>query len=102
MCTNRALNLVWVPSFDQLPGYPGLILIFFFKNQNDVVLVKQNKSQRVATRFLTESYPVSRVAGSPRVSTSSIFLKPGLVPTSGQPGPRSTCWAGPDFKTMLH
>ena len=33
MCTNRALNLVWVSSFDQSPGYPGLILIFFLKSK---------------------------------------------------------------------
>jgi hypothetical protein len=40
-----------------LTGLPGSI--FFFLNQNDVVLVKRNKSQRVATRFLTKSCRVT-------------------------------------------
>jgi hypothetical protein len=50
-----------VPGFDQVIGSPESILIFL-KNQNDVVLVKKkNKSQRVATEFLTRSCRVSWV-----------------------------------------
>jgi len=40
--------------------WPGCLDQFFLKNQNDIVLVKEkNKSQRVATGFLTGSYWVT-------------------------------------------
>jgi hypothetical protein len=49
-----------VPGFDQVIGSPESILIFL-KNQNDVVLVKKKKIQRVAIEFLTKSFRVSWV-----------------------------------------
>jgi hypothetical protein len=71
---------VRVSSFDQV-----VQVNFFFLNQNDVVLVKKNKSQRVATEFLTGSF---RVAESTRqvnrVFPFSIFfsIRPGSSPWS--------------------
>jgi hypothetical protein len=57
-----------VSGFDRVTGSPESILIIFL-NQNDIVLVKKkkNKSQWVATGFLTES------CGSPRVLTFPLF-----------------------------
>ena len=77
---------------------------FFFKNQNSIVLVKtKNKSQRVATEFLTGFCrgQLGQPAGSPRVLTSSIFFKPGPILVPDRPDPRSTYQAKLDFKTML-
>jgi hypothetical protein len=56
-------------------------LIFFKKNQNDVVLVKKNKNQRVATGFLIGS---CQVVKSLRVFPSTIFssTRPGSSPGS--------------------
>jgi len=59
------------PGFRVLAGSPGLTgsagsILFFKKNQNDIVLVKKNKSQRVCHRVLTGSCRVSRVTGSTR------------------------------------
>jgi hypothetical protein len=42
-----------------------------------------------------------QVAESPRVLTSSIFLKPNPALALGQPGTRSTCRVRLDFKTMI-
>jgi hypothetical protein len=66
---------------------------FFFKNQNDVVLVKKNKSQRVATGYC-------RVTGSTEFFLTLFFLQPSPVPASGRPGHGSTRRAGPGFKTI--
>jgi hypothetical protein len=76
------------------------------KNQNDIVLVKKNKSQRVCHRVLTGSCRVSRVdpAGQPGHTGfffPSFFRQPGPVPAPGRPGPGSTRRAGPGFKTMV-
>ena len=48
---------IWILSFDWVTGLAGLI---FFINQNDIVLVKRNKNQRVTTEFLTESCRINR------------------------------------------
>jgi hypothetical protein len=48
---------IWILSFDWVTGLAGLI---FFINQNDIILVKRNKNQRVTTRFLTESCRINR------------------------------------------
>jgi len=67
-----------------LIGSPGLLLFF---NQNDVVLIKKNKSQQVSTGFLT---------GSRRVFPFSIFSSTRLGSSSGL-----TRRARPDFKTII-
>jgi hypothetical protein len=56
---------------------------YFLKNQNDVILVKKNKSQRVATGFLTG---FCRVTGSHWVMTFPIFsaTRPGSSPRSAR------------------
>jgi hypothetical protein len=64
-----------VPGFDRV----GRVNFYFKKFQKDVVLVKKkNKSQRVATGFLTGS------AGSYRVMAYAIFssTRPGSSPGS--------------------
>jgi hypothetical protein len=38
---------------------------------------------------------------SPGQFPSGFLPQPGPVPGSGQPGPKSTRWAGPGFKTLL-
>jgi hypothetical protein len=64
------------PGLRVWPGRPGQF--FKKKNQNDVVLVKKNKSQRVCHRVLTGS------AGSHRVFPSPVFssTRPGSSPGS--------------------
>jgi hypothetical protein len=47
-----------VLNFDWVTRSIGLI---FFINQNDIILVKGNKSQRVATEFLAGSCRVNQV-----------------------------------------
>jgi len=87
----------WVSGFDRVTESPGSILIFL--NQNHVVLVKKNKSQWVATKFLIWS---CRVAGSIRRVISGFdflyFFKPDPVPVPDRPGPESTHRAGPVSK----
>jgi hypothetical protein len=53
-------SIVFRPGPVQGSGFDRVARVkFFFLNQNDVVLVKRNKSQRVATRFLTKSCRVT-------------------------------------------
>jgi len=73
-----------------LTGLPGLI----FLNQNDIVLVKKNKNQRVATGFLTGS------PGHTEFFFPLFFLQPGSISVPDRPGYRSTRRTGPSFKTM--
>jgi len=61
-------------------GRPGQ-LFFFKKNQNDIVLVK-NKTQRVATEFLTG---LARSPGHTGFFLPIFFLQPGPVPAPGRP-----------------
>jgi len=100
-------GLVQGPGFRFWPGHwvltgsAGSISILK-KIQNGVVLVKKNKSQRVATGFLTGFFRVSP-PGQPGHTGSWLMLffhQPGPVPAPGRPGPRSTRLAGPGFKTL--
>jgi len=85
------------PGFRVLAGSPGLTgSILFKKNQNDVVLVKKNKSQRVCHRVLTGS--PGRPAGS--AGSHRVFPSPVFSSTRPVSGPRSARRAGPGFKTM--
>jgi hypothetical protein len=61
-------------------GRPGQ-LFFLKKNQNDIVLVK-NKTQRVATEFLTG---LARSPGHTGFFLPIFFLQPGPVPAPGRP-----------------
>ena len=74
------------------PGHPGQ----FFFNQNDVILVKKtkNKSQRVATGFLTGSCRVCRVTLD--------FFFPCFSLTRPGSSPESPARLGQGFKTMVH
>jgi hypothetical protein len=81
-----------------LTGSPGCLGQFFFKSKRRRFSKKKNKSQRVATGFLTGSCQVNRV--TPGFSFPYFFLQPGPIPAPGRPGPGSTHLAGPDFKTM--
>jgi hypothetical protein len=90
-----------------MPGFWVLTgLVLFFLNQNDVILVKNKKKTKV-NGFATESYRVSRVAGSTRqisrVTSGFLFpcfffnpawFQPRVGRVPGRP-------AGPGFKTML-
>ena len=69
--------------------WPGQF--FFLKNQNNVVLVKKQKSTGLQPGL----------ASSHRVFSFPFFLQPGPVHVPGRPGPWSTRRAGPGFKTML-
>jgi hypothetical protein len=94
------VNPVQGPSSGLWPGYQVVrVNSDFFKNKNDIILVKKKKkSQRVATGFLTGSVGS---AESPQVLTSSIFFKLDPVPAPGQPGLKSTHQVRPDFKIMV-
>jgi len=87
------------------PGHRvGWINPYFLKNSKQRHFSKKkNKSQRVATEFLTG---FCRVNPSGRLGHTGswlflFFLQPGPVPASGRPGPGLTCRAGPGFKTMI-
>jgi hypothetical protein len=70
-----------------MPGFWVLTgLVLFFLNQNDVILVKKTKKKTKVNGFATESYRVSRVAGSHRVFSSPIFssTRPGSSPGSAR------------------
>jgi len=67
----------------------------FFLNQNDFVLVKKKKSQRIATRFLT-GFCRARSPGHTGFFLSLFFLQPGPVPAPDRPGQP----AGLGFKTI--
>jgi hypothetical protein len=85
-----------VPGFDRVTGSAGSVL-FFKKNQNDVVLEKKKSMglQPSLDRVLP-GQPGRQVnpPGQPGFSFPRFFFNPG------QPGPGSTRWAGPGFKTM--
>ena len=57
-------------------------LIFFLKNQNDIVLVKKNKNQRVATGFLIG------LPGHSQFFFSLFFLNPARFQTRVDPSSR--------------
>jgi hypothetical protein len=69
-----------------LPGSPGSTL-FFFINQNKIVLIKKKKSTSYIQIFyrVFSSQP-ARSARSHRVVTSPIFFKPDPIPTPGRVG----------------
>jgi hypothetical protein len=76
-------TIVFRPGPVQGPGHRvARVNSFFFLNQNDVVLVKkQNKSQRVATGFLTRSTGSS---GQPTgFFLPLFFLQLSLIPAPG-------------------
>jgi hypothetical protein len=83
------LLLLLFLGFDRATRSPGSILSFL--NQNDVILVKKHKSQRVATGFLT---------GSCRINPPGFFFLYFFF-NSARFQPWSTCQAGPSFKTIL-
>jgi hypothetical protein len=66
-----------------LTGLAGLN--FFFKKSNDVVLIK-NKSQRVATRFLTGSCWVARLTRLYKVFSYFFFFSIRLDSSPGSAG----------------
>ena len=69
---NQVLTKVLKPGLVQGPGFDLVVRVnsdFFYKNQNNVVLIKKNKSQWVATG----SCQVNRVVGSPWILTFLIF-----------------------------
>ena len=76
------------------PDWPGSS---FFSNQNDIVLVKKKKNQRVCNRVLIGFYRVnsSSQPGCTGFFLPLFFLQPGPVAAPGQPSSRSS------FKTML-
>jgi len=75
-------TIVFRPGPVQGPGHRVARVNSFFLNQNDVVLVKkQNKSQRVATGFLTRSTGLS---GQPTgFFLPLFFLQLSLIPAPG-------------------
>ena len=77
--------------------WPGHLIsagsIILKKNQNDIVSVKENKNQRIATEFWTGS------TGSPgriKFFFSLFFLQPGSIPASDRPDPEPSRQAEPD------
>ena len=89
----------------------GRVNSFFKKkNQNDVVLVKKNKTKK--KQKSTGLQPgLAGLTGSPgqlagsarshRVFSSLVFSSTSPVPTPGRPGLETTRRAGPGFKTMF-
>jgi hypothetical protein len=73
-----------VLSFDRVTESLGLII---FLNENDVILVKKHKNQRVATEFLIElPSQLAGLAGSHRVFSFSVFssTRPDFSPGSAE------------------
>jgi hypothetical protein len=68
---------------------------FLKKNQNNFILEKKNKSQRVATGFLTGSYRVNRIFPSSIFFNSARF-QPRIGRIPGRPagsGQASKLWS---------
>jgi hypothetical protein len=83
---NPARSKVRILGFNPITRSPRSILIFL-KNQNDIILVKQKKTK--VNGLQPGFWP-----GHSGFWLSLFFLKLGLVPASGWPGPGSTCQAG--------
>ena len=74
-----------VPDFDRVTRLPGSIL-FFFLNQNDVVLIFKKQKLTSCNRVFDRVLP-----GRPEFF---FFLKLGPVPAPGRPDPGATRRAG--------